>query len=109
MKRLQKAIEEDGAVSTLKSGAVSLRFSGGRIALQSAAGKLTTLGHHLHKGLMEGTLYFITDFNMRIEFLFLETEKSNQKCGIRPVRHMPIRHRATGNRPVRHSGTFVIG
>ena len=44
MNRLQKAIEEQGEVSTLKSGALSLKYSGGRIAIADAAGRLSKLG-----------------------------------------------------------------
>ena len=48
-KKLQQAIDEGEEVTTLKSGALSLKSSLGRIAIANAAGGLTKLGKEYYK------------------------------------------------------------
>ena len=47
--RLQKAIDENAKIYSLKSGSQSLTFSGGKIQIATPAGKLTKLGKEYYK------------------------------------------------------------
>ena len=47
--RLQKAIDENVSVTSLKSGSQSLVYSGGRIQIATPSGKLTVAGKAYYK------------------------------------------------------------
>ena len=47
--RLQKAIDENTPVTSLKSGSQALVYSGGRIQIATASGKLTVAGKAYYK------------------------------------------------------------